>query len=70
MGYHIHATDGEIGHVGDLLIDGADWGIRYLIVDTRNWWFGKHVLMSPYAVREISLALHVRAVGRRRAAGG
>lgn len=53
-GYHIHATDGEIGHVGDLLIDGADWGIRYLIVDTRNWWFGKHVLTSPYAVREIS----------------
>ncbi len=32
----------------------AAWDIRYLIVDTRNWWPGKHVLVSPYAVREIS----------------
>jgi hypothetical protein len=53
-GYHIHARDGEIGHVENFLIDDASWGIRYLIIDTRNWWPGKHVLMSPYAVREIS----------------
>ncbi len=52
-GYHIHATDGEIGHVENFMIDDASWGIRYLVVDTRNWWPGKHVLMSPYAVREI-----------------
>jgi hypothetical protein len=25
-----------------------------LIVDTKNWWSGKHVLMSPYAVEAIS----------------
>ena len=52
-GYHIHATDGDIGHVEDFLIDEASLGIRYLIVDTKNWWPGEHVLMSPYAVREI-----------------
>jgi hypothetical protein len=28
--------------------------IRYLIVDTSNWWLGKQALISPYAVREIS----------------
>ncbi|MDQ2762229.1 MAG: hypothetical protein M3Y22_01650 [Pseudomonadota bacterium] len=28
------------------------WGVRYLIIDTSNWWFGQHVLISPYAVRE------------------
>jgi sporulation protein YlmC with PRC-barrel domain len=52
-GYHIQATDGEIGHVEDFLVDDATWGIRYLIIDTKNWWPGQHVLMSPYAVREI-----------------
>jgi hypothetical protein len=30
-GYHIHASDGEIGHVADFLVEDADWGIRYLI---------------------------------------
>ena len=53
-GYHIHARDGQIGHVENFLIDDATWGIRYLIIDTRNWWPGKHVLVSPYAVLEIN----------------
>jgi len=52
-GYHIQATDGSIGHVQDFIFDDATWSIRYLIVDTRNWWPGKHVLVSPYAVQEI-----------------
>ena len=52
--YGIKATDGVIGHVSNLLIDDGRWEIRYLIVDTRNWWPGKHVLISPYAVASIS----------------
>jgi len=55
-GYHVHATDGDIGHVENLIVDDTGWDIRYLIVDTRNWWAGKHVLVSPYAVREIDWA--------------
>jgi hypothetical protein len=57
-GYHIHASDGQIGHIENFLIDDASWGIRYLIIDMKNWWPGKHVLMSPYAVREISCPKH------------
>src|SRR5579862_1334622 len=53
-GYHIHASDGEIGHVEDFLIDDADWSIHYLVVDTRNWWPGKKVLVSPRSAREIN----------------
>ena len=52
-GYHVHATDGEIGHIENLLLDDANWHINYLIIDTKNWWFGKHVLVSPFAVRAI-----------------
>ncbi len=52
-GYHIHATDGEIGHVEDFLVEDAGWSIRYLKVDTRNWWPGERVLIAPSSVREI-----------------
>jgi sporulation protein YlmC with PRC-barrel domain len=52
-GYHIHAKDGQIGHVEDFLFEESDWSIHYLIVDTKNWWPGKKVLVSPRSVREI-----------------
>ncbi len=52
-GYHIHASDGEVGHVEDFLVEDADWSIRYLVVDTRNWWPGKKVLILPQSAREI-----------------
>jgi hypothetical protein len=52
-GYTIHATDGEIGHISDFLVDTATWTLRYLIVDTGNWWPGKHVLLSPSSVTAI-----------------
>ncbi len=52
-GYHIHATDGQIGHVEDFIISDEDWMIRYLVVDTRNWLSGKSVLISPEWVRDI-----------------
>ena len=52
-GYHIHASDGEIGHVEDFLIEDDDWSIHYLVVDTTNWWPDKKVLISPLSVRKI-----------------
>ena len=52
-GYHIRASDGEIGHVEDFLVEDADWSIRYLVVDTKNWWPGKKVLIAPHSAREI-----------------
>lgn len=57
-GYHVHATDGRIGHVENFLIDDGHWDIRYLIVDTRNLWPGNHVLLSPHAVAQTSWNHH------------
>jgi hypothetical protein len=45
--YKVQATDGEIGHVAGFLVDEASWAIRYLIVDTSNWWMGHKVLVAP-----------------------
>jgi hypothetical protein len=44
-GFHILATDGEIGHVDDFLVS-EDWTVRYLVVDTSNWFGGRWVLIS------------------------
>ena len=49
-GFHIHALDGEIGHVDDFLLDESTWGLRYFVVDTSNWVGGKRVLVSPQVV--------------------
>ncbi len=53
-GNHIQADDGEIGHVEDFIIDDETWAIRYLIVDTENWWPGKKILVSPRWIKRVS----------------
>jgi len=53
-GYTIEATDGVIGHVEDFVIDDETWAIRYLILDTRTWWAGKKVLISPKWIDRVS----------------
>lgn len=53
-GYHVQATDGEIGHVDDFVIDDHTWAIRYLIVSTRNWMPGKRVLISVQWIDRVS----------------
>ena len=52
-GYHIQARDGEIGHISDFIVEDQAWIIRYLIVDTRDWLPGRHVLISPNWVKSI-----------------
>lgn len=54
--YHVEATDGEIGHVDDMLFDDVSWAIRYLIVDTSNWWLGHKVLISRKWLNDINWA--------------
>lgn len=54
IGYDIHATNDIIGHVDDFLFDDEDWSIRLMVVDTRNWWPGKHVMIPPQRVSQVS----------------
>ncbi len=53
-GHTIQAVDGEIGHVEDFVVDDETWAIRYLVVDTRNWWPGKKVLIATRWIQRIS----------------
>lgn len=46
-GYHVQGLDDSIGHIDDFIVDDTTWEVRYLVVDTGNWWFGKKVLVEP-----------------------
>jgi sporulation protein YlmC with PRC-barrel domain len=52
--HHVQAIDGEIGHVEDFIVDSKSWTIRYVVVDTQNWWFGKKVLISSKWISHVS----------------
>ena len=34
-------------------MEDSSWAIRYIIVDTRNWWPGKKVLVSPEWIERV-----------------
>ena len=53
-GYHVSAIGGQIGHVEDFLFDDKSWEIRYVIIDTRNVWAGKRVLIRPQWIKRVS----------------
>jgi hypothetical protein len=49
-GFSIHTRDGEMGHVDDFYFDDESWHVRYLVVKTGPWLFGRRVLISPTAL--------------------
>lgn len=51
-GFHLHATDGAIGHVDDFLFDETH-ALRYLVVDTSHFWSHKWMLIACAAVAKI-----------------
>lgn len=52
-GYGLHARDGAIGQVVTLFFDDAAWVVRYLVVDTGGWLFGRQVLIPPHVLGDI-----------------
>lgn len=51
--YRIHASDGEIGHLQDFIVQTEGWVLRYLVVDTRVWLPAKKVLVSPAWIERV-----------------
>jgi uncharacterized protein YrrD len=53
-GYHVRARDEEFGHVEDFVVQTDDWSVNLLVIDTRPWWLGKNVVVSPAAIEDVS----------------
>ena len=45
-GYRIEAADGHMGQVKDFLLEESTWAIRYLVVNTSEWWSDHDVLVA------------------------
>ena len=48
-GFHVSATDGDLGLVIDLLVEDTDWTIPYLLADSRHWRMGRPRLVPRAA---------------------
>lgn len=53
VGHRVHTLEGVIGHVEDLLLDDADWSIRFFRVDPRHWRSDRYILLPPQILRQI-----------------
>lgn len=51
-GYHLLATDGEIGKIDDFYFDDETWTLRYFVVETGSWLSSRKVLVSPVAFKK------------------
>lgn len=69
--YHVQGSDAAIGSIDDFVVDDESWELRYLVIDTSHWWFGKKILVAPRWVsrinwqeREVQVALSRDTVQR------
>ena len=61
-GYGVSAADGDVGVVRDFLFDDETWRVRYLVVDTGTWLFGKRVLLRQETIQQVDWASRSVAV--------
>lgn len=50
QGAKIAGEENTVGTLHDVYFDDQDWTVRYLVVDTGPWLFGRKVLISPEAI--------------------
>ena len=53
-GHAVQTSDGVIGHVTDFLVDDYGWMIRYVVVETGEWFAGHEIVISPKDVARVS----------------
>ena len=62
-GYAIRAADGDVGSVDDVLFEDTSSVVRYLVVETGSWLFGRRVLLAPAAFGAIDHDARVLETG-------
>lgn len=62
-GYTVHATDGRVGRVDDLLFNDQTWTIRSLVVKTGQWLRRQRVLITPIVLGALKQETRSLSVG-------
>lgn len=52
--YAVKTSDGDLGHMADLIMEDANWFIRFLVVGTGNWFEGQKLLIGTGSVGSVS----------------
>lgn len=66
-GYALHAADGDIGHVRNLLVEDHTWAVRYLVIELGHWWHGRSTLVPPSWIEAVDWERSEIRTGRTRA---
>jgi sporulation protein YlmC with PRC-barrel domain len=53
-GYHIHASEGQIGSVSSFIVDSENWTICEVVVETGHWYAGKTIHILSENIERIS----------------
>jgi len=53
--FSVHARDGALGHVRDLVFAGGGWNVAFLAIDTRRWLSPRQALIRPHDVAAVDL---------------
>jgi sporulation protein YlmC with PRC-barrel domain len=53
IGYSVHALDGVLGRVEDLILNDSGWTVSSLLIALNRWFPGRRVLAPPAAVESI-----------------
>lgn len=54
-GLSLEATDGDVGSVEDFYFSDEDWAVRYLVVRTGSWLFGRHALIGATSLQGLDV---------------
>ena len=65
-GYGVKAIDDSVGHARDFLLDDETWALRYLVVETRKWIFGRRILLRQSRVHRVDWAARCVEVSQMR----
>ena len=66
IGYRIQASDGNLGHVSNFIVDDRTWAVCSMVVNTRNWLPGRKVILPTQWVEEIRWSEYKVLVDRHR----
>jgi len=54
-GFHVHATDGNIGRIDDFIVETQTWIITNIVIGIRSFFYNRQVMISSESIDKIIL---------------